>query len=386
MRLKAALVLRMASWVWLCASLIGLSVLVSSGSDESRKGSFSLRLVNLPTGLYVYTCLDSYSCGTIAALCSPEAVYVQGETAVNVFSTEGDVLEPLFSANMGLKPFPLQVLEDYSVLSRTTDRQKQASWRASVDRREPGLRHDPRPFIRFEMVGLATGEVLDITPANLDGTLAWPCNAGPPFLWSKEHGFTFFIPDLESRELQVWQGPGVLRDIQHTPAVLGLGKGFADGRLTCSIVTDNGDMLVFDSQKGLMERSEKLVALGEQIAGVIGRPEERPLPFVFADGVAVVKCNFDRSQEGYELVAVSADGATSVFKEVDVFSTRPDGNERDSDETHSLIVNAGPIRAEGGLQPLDVTSGMCSMLPVDNMHVGVFDRLYQRLIVIGPPE
>jgi hypothetical protein len=386
MRLKAALVLRMASWVWLCASLIGLSVLVSSGSDESRKGSFSLRLVNLPTGLYVYTCLDSYSCGTIAALCSPEAVYVQGETAVNVFSTEGDVLEPLFSANMGLKPFPLQVLEDYSVLSRTTDRQKQASWRASVDRREPGLRHDPRPFIRFEMVGLATGEVLDITPSNLDGTLEWHGYTGPPFLWSEERGFTFFIPEIESREIHLWQGSGTLAEAQRTPPVLALGRGFVDGLLTYAVVTDEGGMLVYGRDQGLMAKSQAFSDLGKEIATALGAPQawpKWPVRFVFAEGIAAFKSYESGPYGGCELI--SADGSRQVIAIVDAFTVKPDGSERDVTEADALVEDASPLRLEGKTQPPDVVASPV-LVPVDGRRIGIVDGLYQRLIVISLPE
>jgi len=311
---------------------------------------------------------------------------VEGETTVHLFATDGDTLKSSFSAQKGLQPFPLQMLGDYSILTRRTDRQKVASWRASVDRREPGLRHDPRPFIKYEVADLSTQEAQDITPANLDGTLEWPCNAGPPFIWSEERGFTFFIPDLESREVQVWQGNSVLADVQHTPPVLALGQGFVDGQLTCAVVSDDGGMMVYDHETGLMEHSERHAALGNQIANVVRAPEERPVRFVFAEGVAVVKPDSDKAREGQELVTVTADGVIRTFKEVDPFSTKADGTQREPDEAHRLVIDASPIRLEGKQQPPDVTTGICSLLPLDDMHVGVFDMLYQRLTVVGPQE
>ncbi len=287
---------------------------------------------------------------------------------------------------MAIQPFPQQLLADNRILTRRTDREKEASWRASVGPLPPDTKLDYRPFLRYEIRGSSTGDTLDITPSNLNGTLEWPCFTGPPFLWSEERGFTFFIPDLERREIQLWQGSGTLAEVQRTPPVLALGRGFVDGLITYAVVTDEGGMLVYDRERGVMAKRQSFNALGQEIATAIGAPQvwpKWPVRFVFAEEIAAFKSSEAGPYGGCELV--SAAGSRQAIAAVDAFTVKADGSEREVAEADALVEDASPLRLEGQTQPPDVVASAI-LVPVDGQRIGIVDVLYQRLIVVGPPE
>jgi len=334
---------------------------------HSSENLFSLRAVPMATEDYCFYQMVSYDSGTLAALCSPTPGYSHGKSTVVRLAVEDDLLEPVFSAPKTIKPFPKQLLEDNRVLTRHRDYEKGKS---------PDFRSD----IILELLDTSSGEAEDITPSNLDETPKWPCFSGPPCLWTQRFGLTYFIPDMESRKVQVWQGKDCLEDVEHTPPILALGRGFINGRFTHAVVTDVGELLTYDHEIGRMTESKKHCALGREIARVIGSPQKRPVRFVFADELAAFKWD---SGKVYALVA--ADGSRQDLQMHHALDERPDGTKRSDDESDILVIDSSPLRSEGKHLPSHVVNAGSVLVPVDEKRVGIFDVFYQRLIVIGPP-
>jgi len=353
--------LRTPTWTALLAMSAGYTVPYSS------ENLFSLRAVPLTPEIYYFCHMVSYESGTLAAFCSPSPGYSHGKSTVVRLAVKDDVLKPVFSAPKTIKPFPQQLLEDNRVRTRRSDDEKEKS-------------PDSRSDIILELLDTSSGEVEDITPSNLDKTPKWPGFSGPPNLWTQRFGMTYFIPDLESREVQVWQGKESLEDVQHTPPILALGRGFINGRFAHAVVTDAGELLAYDHEIGRMVESIRHRALGREIAQVIGNPQQRPVWFVFAEEVAVFKWD---SYKTYALVA--ADGSRQDLNRVDSLVMKPDGTKRSDEESDALVIDSRPLRSEGKHLPPHVVNSGSVLVPVDETHVGIFDTFYQRLIVIGPP-
>jgi len=349
-------------------TLVLLLVISSSWTTgQSLESPFALQAVPLTSELYYFCHMVSYESGTLAAFCSPTPGYSHGNSSVVKLVIEDSVLKPVFSAPKTIKPFPQQLLEDNRVLTRHRDYEKGKS---------PDFRSD----IILELLDTSSGEVEDITPSNLDQTPKWPWFAGPPNLWTQKFGLTYLIPDLASREVQVWQGKDTLEYVQHTPPILALGRGFIDGHFTHAVVTDAGELLAYDHESGRMVESTKHRALGREIARVIGSPQKRPVWFVFADEVAAFKWD---SYKVYALVA--ADGSRQDLQMHHALDERPDGTKRSDDESDILVIDSSPLRSEGKHLPSHVVNAGSVLVPVDEKRVGIFDVFYQRLIVIGPP-
>ncbi len=354
--------LRTPTWTALPAMSAG------STAAHSSENLFSLRAVPLASGIYYFCHMVSYESGTLAAFCSPTPGYSHGNSTVVRLAVEDDVLKPVFSAPKTIKSFPQQLLEDNRVLTRRRDYEREKS-------------PDSRSDIILELLDTSSGEVEDITPANLDETPKWPWITGPPCLWTQRFGLAYFIPDRESREVQVWQGKESLEDVQHTQPILALGRGFINGRFVHAVVTDAGELLAYNHEIGRMTESIRHRALGREIARVIGSPQERPVRFIFAEEVAVFKWD---SYEVYALVA--ADGSRQDLQRHHALDERPDGTKRSDEESDALVIDSSPLRSEGEHLPPHVVNGGSVLVPVNETHVGIFDTFYQRLIVIGPPE
>ncbi|HHR84824.1 MAG TPA: hypothetical protein ENL23_00580 [Candidatus Acetothermia bacterium] len=346
-----------------------------SASCRQATGSESLlrlSVVYLPDNMEYIAPKLSEEARTLAVSARPQGGG-DADTALLMYALVGDTVKSVMSlpapqnrigATEGL---PLLILSDQSVLLTHSDWTKEA--------------RDYRQRVHYSILDTDTGEERDITPRNLDKTTPWLCKAGPPFLWSEEQGFAFFIPEESERTIHVWQGKENLRETESRSRVLGIGKAYLSGRLTAILVTVDGHAFAYDYQSGHFVESAIFAGISGRLSDIAAGIDKWPFTFVMSRGLVAY-----RHKVGSDNVirVLDGDGHVQDFVKRSVIQRKPDGSLRDPAEVEALNEGEAPLYSEGKQLTLDFISTRTSPIPLDETRLGLLDVLYARFIVIGP--
>ncbi|MCH7471376.1 hypothetical protein IIA79_00285 [bacterium] len=348
--------------------LIGaIGIAATSACAQQPKVPFPLRAITLEMDARLTSTRMSSESGTIAGICRRREGSTFYEEIIK-FSIEDGELRPVFTAPRPelSEGFPNLLLADNRILMSSRNYQEIEQSASSLG----------NVIVQLFDADLKTAE--DITPSNYNELPQPAPRIFPAALWSERFGLALFIHDEETREVSFWQGKETLEEVQMTPPSLATGWAFISGRLAYTVLTGDGTVLAYDYEEGRMVESEAHRAIGSEVAQFIGEPQEKPVRYALAEGVAVFKWNSD-----YALVGL--DGTRHLIERMDALGKRPGGSTRGSIEGMVLAHDPGALKTEGRLRPPNVINQLSSILPVSETQVGIFDVEYQRLIVISPP-
>jgi len=347
-----------------------LALIAGCSRAHSDVGLFSLRAIPLELDSRWELPVRSLQSGTVAGLLSSGGVKLENITVTRFVIGRNKLTRSLSVPRTGVQPIPELLLSDDRLLTRR---------RGSAKEGTPG--YWSRSNVVFELYDPASDKVRDVTPSNLDETTRWLCRSGPPMLWTERFGIALFIPDPDSREVRLWQGRETLELVQRVSSALGVGDTFVSGVLSAVVVTENGEAFGYDYSTGKMKELPQLQPIASRLANAAAKPEKWPLSFVMAEGVAAFKW-----RQGREFVLIASDGSRQALMVHHPFEEKPSGSTRSREEGEALSMDASPLKREARSQPPEVVNVGSALLAVDETHVGLFDLLYQRLIVVGPPE
>ena len=230
---------------------------------------------------------------------------------------------------------------------------------------------------RALVVDTETGMELDVTPANLPAL--WKEGSRFPLIgWTGKHGLCLHARGNRDDELVIWQGHNSLTEVQRLPATLAIGQRLSADGLQFLIVSSSMELLAYDEVSGMFEVDEDGLDLAAAIANAAGFEQGSPVRFAAAQGIAVMQ-----TRDGSHWAVVGEADREDYIEVHDASGVTPEGRRRIPGPGDLLGGSeAQRLRREGVQQPPDVINEGF-VLPVNDRHVGVFDLVYQRLVVIG---
>ncbi|MCB1219749.1 MAG: hypothetical protein H7A35_11850 [Planctomycetales bacterium] len=230
---------------------------------------------------------------------------------------------------------------------------------------------------RVLVVDTDTGAELDVTPANLgplwDGSAALPLVA-----WTGKHGLCIHATGQRANELVLWQGHNRLEEVQKLPAVVATGYRMLDEGVQFLAVNAGLELLAFDEVQGRMLPDPDGLDLAAAIVNAAGTDQDAPVSFACAGEIAVLQ-----TRDGSHWAVVGSEDREDYIEVHDASGETPEGRRRVPGPGDLLGGSeAQRLRREGAQQdPSIINEGF--VVPLNADHVGIFDLVYQRLVVIG---
>ena len=230
------------------------------------------------------------------------------------------------------------------------------------------------------VIDTETGMELDVSPANLSGL--WKGNTELPFVaWTGKHGLTIYAEGKRPDELVLWQGHNSLAEVQRLPATVAIGSRMSEQGRQFLAVSSALELLAFDEVSGQLTVDPACQDLAAAIADEAGRDQSAPLKFAAAGGLAVLQ-----TRDGSHW-AILGDVDQQDYLEVhDAAGSTPAGQRRIPGPKDLLGGSeVQRLRSEGLEQPPWLINDGFTV-PLNPWAVGIFDLVYQRLVVVSLPQ
>lgn len=230
------------------------------------------------------------------------------------------------------------------------------------------------------VIDTESGMELDVTPSNLRGL--WDGGTALPLVgWTGKHGLCLYTTGKRADELVLWQGHGSLEEVQRLPATVAIGSRMSEDGLQFLAVSSALELMAFDEVSGQLVADPDGMDLAAAIADEAGNTQGRPLRFAAAQGLAIMA-----TRDGSHW-AILGDADQQDYIEVhDAAGVTPEGRRRIPGPADLLGgTEAQRLRNEAAQQGAwCINDGF--VVPLNPWSVGVFDLVYQRLVVVSLPD
>lgn len=193
--------------------------------------------------------------------------------------------------------------------------------------------------------------------------------------YSREHGLVLFVPDFQGG-FTVWDESKAPEDRQFIGDVVAYGKGFSSGPLTHVFVLADGQVLTFDPELKLAVPDPARQWLGYLAEACdISLHNDREYFFAFAADVAAVRLDD-------VVLLIDNQGTTYEVKCHSVIEKDYRGFPRTRRQIKEASLDFLYYKEEGKRVGSGQASTFSSTMPFDETRVAVFDKDYQRLIIV----
>lgn len=287
-------------------------------------------------------------------------------SSIQLHSDDVDVND-LYSSERIVHNYPICLTEDGQPLIR--DVLKPIGDVAETRRHTTYALYDPK-----------TRSKKDVTPANLLSIQNSISPKAPEtWLWDSDNGLVVFAWDYDAKVMKVWAGKNELQEMGNTPEIVARASLYLNDRFTYGAVTQQGDIVVYDTASGSTRIATEYSAIGKALAREI-------VAFGSQQTDCAVSKDLAMFGDEHTLTLVTADGRKCLIKLKDSLERRPSGWKRL--EVESTAISLGlldeRIHNEAKKLPLDFISQKSQYFPLSVNTLGVIDQFYQRLVVISP--
>jgi hypothetical protein len=230
------------------------------------------------------------------------------------------------------------------------------------------------------VIDTESGMELDVTPSNL-GSL-WDGSSELPLIgWTGKHGLSLYAAGKRADELVIWQGHNGMVEVQRLPTIVAIGSRMTEDGRQFLAVSAAMELMAFNEISGQLEADPDGIDLAAAIADEAGTAQGKPLQFAAAQGLAVLA-----TRDGSHW-SILGDADQQDYIEVhDAAGVTPEGRRRIPGPADLLGgTEAQRLRSEAAQQPAwFINDGF--VVPLNPWSVGVFDLVYQRLVVVSLPN
>jgi hypothetical protein len=273
----------------------------------------------------------------------------------------------LFSNKDNESHFPILLTEDGDVLLHYYKKASGAKY-GYLDRKAFSL-FDPRD-----------ASETDVTPSNYREILkSFSRSDKTSDFYDHKQGMALLAWNSDEHSMTAWQSKAKLEKAGTCENVIAKVEMYVDGRFAYGALTENGDIVVYDSSTGLLKPVSGHETVAKAVAKVLGQDGERMPDCVFAKDIAA----FKRSGS---LTVFLADGKSWSRRFQSSIEYRPNGRKRPAKEADaiSFLVADELVREEARHLPPDFISGPSQLIAFNDNSIALYDNFYQRLVIITP--
>lgn len=218
----------------------------------------------------------------------------------------------------------------------------------------------------------------DITPANLSDVLQPEDHRIT--LYDPARGIVMFFWDGDSGTMTVWCGRKTLEKVGSVSNVVSRAMLYQDDSYMLGALTRDGGITAYDFATGKLRLVDGYSTIAKTAAAEISLSSWRMIDCVFADGIAAYQVK-DRA-----LTLLLVDGREYICKLHDPIVVNPFIPQRTGVSAafpHSEA-KLKQIRLRASELPSDYISVSFKLVPLNESSIAVFDRHFQRLVIITP--